>query len=135
MMATTYIKARKTIIWLGEEEDESDAAFLLIRKLDGILTELGKPKMVADMEKDAFTTPHSAAWIALGKLLARRWWSRVWVVQEVTLAAIPELWCGGEREGWNLVGWWAILFSMAFATLRCRKKRGPSLAVPVLGGG
>lgn len=130
MMAVTYIKARRTIIWLGEEEDESDSAILLIRKLDGILTEFGKLVMIADMEKEAFMTPHLAAWIALGKFLERRWWSRIWVVQEVTLAAAPELWCGGERKGW-----WVTWSSMSFDTFRCQKKRVQTLQVLLLGGG
>lgn len=35
--------------------------------------------------------------------MERRWWGRIWVVQEVALARTAEVWCGGEKEGWELV--------------------------------
>lgn len=55
------------------------------------------------MERAEVTRPHGRAWRALGKLMERRWWERVWVVQEVALARRAEVWCGAEREDWEKV--------------------------------
>jgi len=42
------------------------------------------------------TFPHSA-WTALAQLLQRPWYSRVWVIQEVVIAAEATLICGRHR--------------------------------------
>jgi hypothetical protein len=104
-MAKIYTQAAKTIIWLGAEDEDSPLAFRLIRKLDAIFDEftIGRPRIVEAMERAAVTRPHGRAWQALGKLMERRWWERVWVVQEVALARRAEVWCGAEREDWEIV--------------------------------
>jgi hypothetical protein len=113
MMADVYSRASKMIIWLGEAEHESDSAFTLIRMLHEIFYDEKfnrninnrEPRMnsamLGAMREHPVTTPHSSAWMALGKLMERPWFRRTWVIQEVVLSARCEVICGGRNISWD----------------------------------
>ncbi|KAI1080762.1 heterokaryon incompatibility protein-domain-containing protein [Whalleya microplaca] len=48
-----------------------------------------------------FTDARQADWEALDALLARAWWARTWVVQEVWLSRATVLQCGPETMDWE----------------------------------
>ena len=42
-------------------------------------------------------------WVDLALLFERNWWTRMWIVQEIALAAKAEMMCGNYSIPWNQV--------------------------------
>lgn len=89
-MCYIYRQARGTIVWLGEETNDSPLAFQLIEAW-----------AEAEEDYDEFNAHYPLAfeetsWIALENLLKRPWWERVWVYQEFVVARIVYFVCGSE---------------------------------------
>lgn len=85
LMASIYGKASLAIIWLGPAYEDSDAA------MRGLL------KSKAD-EWPLETLP----WIlALGGLCSRRYWRRLWCLQEMKLAKTKDIMCGSMVIPWT----------------------------------
>jgi hypothetical protein len=76
LMGTIYAKARQTVVWLGSAADGSDLV------MDGIAG--GDVK-----DEDMLCFSHY-----MHKLMARPWWSRSWIIQEVALARAVLIQCG-----------------------------------------
>ncbi|KAG7285789.1 hypothetical protein NEMBOFW57_008083 [Staphylotrichum longicolle] len=101
LMSKIYSQARGVVMWLGEEGDDSQLAMDLIRRW-------GKGVSTA-METDRDACYHNAlraclplidnpfdekSLEALGCLLKRDYWRRVWIIQEVVLAKSRMMLCG-----------------------------------------
>ena len=101
MMGKTYISGEGILIWLGQEDEDA-------RRRAGILGELGPPlEAYSDptlgslrdtyprfndklwSEKLGMEPRSLGEWRSLSVFLQRRWFSRAWVLQEVTLARSP----------------------------------------------
>jgi hypothetical protein len=96
-MREIYEKARKVIIWLGPESDDSGYAMNAINSIDRrwakIPSQSGKERLIAVPILD------KRALQAVVQLLRRSWWYRVWIIQEATCDNITYLKCGtGEVE-------------------------------------
>ncbi|KAG4437958.1 hypothetical protein IFR05_006539 [Cadophora sp. M221] len=104
IMSSIYSLASRVVIWLGEEEPTDKLAFdhlglwndrlelLAIRKdLQAPIFKLGLPEM------------ESPSWRALGSVLFRRWFRRIWVVQEAALAVSSIAMCGSQSIEWSIV--------------------------------
>lgn len=90
-MRSVYELAARVIIWLGEAEYNSDSAMDLVEKIGNT----GVDQFEAD-EKN------SKPWDALADLFRRRWWSRVWVIQEATISKVdPVVGCGHKWVPWH----------------------------------
>jgi hypothetical protein len=86
MMSDIYRHANiKTIIWLGERENRSDEAMKFVSTANQTFFDNHDPK-----------NP-SLVWQALGHLLKRAWWKRMWVIQETMLSPNPIVKCGAEE--------------------------------------
>lgn len=100
-MRTIYKSARTVVIWLGESKDDSDLAMRLIKTLarsceDGSVLSLGRK-----LRNDA-NYLGTGAWRALGQLMNRSYWSRVWILQEIAMGNTESpLLCGQESVTWN----------------------------------
>lgn len=106
-IADIYQNADIVLAWLGEEKDDSELAMQLLRRLEemGKIIELklihedaGSPEDCFELMEDQSLNPQRSA---LGKLFARDYWTRVWIVQEIVFAREAVLCCGGSRAGWN----------------------------------
>lgn len=104
IMGDIYRKARRTIVWLGEEKGghgEGNCAGAV-----EFLCWLGE--MRSEIENDnatwrsrlrgAVTMPrripnYAAEWRAVGLLLSRAWWTRVWTLQEFILPSEVKFYC------------------------------------------
>lgn len=67
-------------------------------------TVTGLPELYYDFGDtldDFFNDERQADWEALDNLLARPWWSRTWVVQEVWKSSNPIIQCGGLTLKWK----------------------------------
>jgi Heterokaryon incompatibility protein (HET) len=87
-IGTVFGRANKVDIWLGEESDDSHmimdeklmkSIYRSLRKAEGMVLYGQLPDLGLPDESDPL-------WPAIGNLLLRRWFSRLWIVQEVVLA-------------------------------------------------
>jgi hypothetical protein len=102
-MREIYKSAAEVVIYLGEEEDDSNVAMDFL----GSLTEY------QDGSDPLFSRPLRADVIAaLRALFYRPWFNRVWVLQEVHNAKRVRLRCGTREIAWSgilLYKWWHYL--------------------------
>ncbi|KAH8716769.1 heterokaryon incompatibility protein-domain-containing protein [Phaeosphaeriaceae sp. PMI808] len=92
MMSRIYTRAQKVCIWLGEDSDESELAFNFIREE---ITQL------RNFDKISSDKNYSDKWRALMMLMQREWFSRRWVVQEISLAKKAKIYCGPYSIQWK----------------------------------
>ncbi|KAK0646909.1 heterokaryon incompatibility protein-domain-containing protein [Cercophora newfieldiana] len=106
LMGDIYSNAEYVISWLGEESDDSKSAFKLIRLLcppvAPVDDEHNSALISAIISYLTSDKPeYEKYWIALENLLARDYWSRVWVTQELLLARNVVLVCGTDADNWS----------------------------------
>ena len=87
MMGDIYASATRTIVWLGERSADSDVAMDFI----GSIRQRTLDKLEGD--SDANSIPLRA----VTDLMRRRWWTRIWVVQEALMSRRVIVQCG-ERK-------------------------------------
>ena len=112
LMRRLFHKAVRVVVWLGEESDDSVLAFELIQHLVTSLATPGHSANPLDTTKvfeakdliSAGLPDHaSSAWKALDSLFWRPWFTRVWVIQEITVARDAMVLCGSLRCQWSEV--------------------------------
>ncbi|GAB1195536.1 hypothetical protein APSETT444_004797 [Aspergillus pseudonomiae] len=91
-MATIYRMANHVCVWLGEADSEgrSDRAMEFITKIMDF----------AFLERLANDKGQAGNWYALAELMRDRWFSRRWVVQEISLAKSAAVHCGTKTVQW-----------------------------------
>jgi hypothetical protein len=89
-MAEIYKRCSRCLVWLGEVDEDGDAAFDFIEELACGRFVLPGDALVPQ------PSPSSRGTIleSLSKFMRRPWWERMWVVQEVALPPDVEYWCG-----------------------------------------
>ena len=90
-MAKIYNKCTQFTIWLGEESDTSAIAVNALMRI-GLMDHV-----------DDFFELKGRARNAILDFLRRSWWTRVWIVQEVAMAANPgvaRIMCGRSQLPW-----------------------------------
>jgi hypothetical protein len=133
LMKKIFESAQKTLIWLGEEDEDTPLALECINKIP----KLPRPPMessevpestlmiVKEMLSQGIREPGSAAYtkrVAMGRLLNRGWFERAWVYQEAAVSshvtvqigsrdidfvhfcAAVRAFCDVEREKWRTFG-------------------------------
>ncbi|KAF6803314.1 hypothetical protein CMUS01_15122 [Colletotrichum musicola] len=90
-MKLIYRQAEQVIVWLGEASSDSDLAIDFIRFLDQTFRRKLSVAELRSMLQVEHYRPH---WTALTNFLARKWWSRIWTVQEFVLPRSVSFWCG-----------------------------------------
>jgi hypothetical protein len=89
-MRNIYKNAERVLIWLGPSNDDIDILFESIRSIDKDRTSLCRESMSRALE--AHNQPRAKQ--ALAELVARPWFKRVWVLQEVANAKTARILCG-----------------------------------------
>ncbi|KAH8635928.1 hypothetical protein IG631_07762 [Alternaria alternata] len=92
MMSRIYTRSSNVCIWLGEDTDEDERAINFIREE---ITHLKNFDAISSDEK------YSEKWHALMMLMQREWFSRRWVVQEISLAKRAQIYCGPYFIPWK----------------------------------
>jgi hypothetical protein len=100
LMALIYRNCTRTIIWLGESDQDSRKAFESIHKGNNTY-----PK-------------------ALTSVLRRPWFSRIWIVQEVALAPIAFIQCGQDVLEWDQLFKAALLVNQLGSMVNPRSSGG-----------
>ncbi|EUC42428.1 hypothetical protein COCMIDRAFT_8014 [Bipolaris oryzae ATCC 44560] len=95
IMADIYKKAKRAIVWLGEEKDgDSDCtdAIDFMQYLSALQFSFNGNDiaMRRQLQSPEFTNKCAA----VSSLLARPWWTRVWTLQEFVLPKEAKLYCG-----------------------------------------
>ena len=107
LMGKIYANAREVIIWLGEEEADDALAFDPIIRSERVFKKVAPDsdllRQVWDSEGRPDEIPMALGnqWRALSGLLKKRWFSRVWIVQEIALARKATLFCGKFTWDWK----------------------------------
>lgn len=85
LMAAIYSKAFRVLVWLGPAFDDSNIV-------------MRGPLQDCDMEETITAVP----WLfAFESLCARKYWQRLWVVQELRLAKEKNVMCGSTMISWH----------------------------------
>ncbi|KAK4243337.1 heterokaryon incompatibility protein-domain-containing protein [Corynascus novoguineensis] len=117
MMDDIYSRAIRTIIWLGSSDDSCSLAWELVDNIYAVFR-AQHPTVTSPDEIPARTyseSHHSRSglpawtderWRSLGKLCNLRWFSRIWVVQEVVLSTKdPIIVHGNNLYPWHRFEW------------------------------
>lgn len=118
LMGSIYSQSIRTIIWLGQEDLPSCCcAWELIADIYTVFRKQN-PAAVAlsdiavrtydDHSHIALGLPpwHDIRWAYLKRLMGLRWFSRMWIVQEVVLSQHDPIFLHGEhRYAWESLGW------------------------------
>ncbi|KAJ2992241.1 hypothetical protein NUW58_g2233 [Xylaria curta] len=96
LMHHIYRQADQVIFWLGDESSDSNLAIDFIKFLDKVSRQkysVGEIRMM--LQKDEYYPK----WTALINFLSRKWWSRIWTVQEFVIPTSASFWCGMQNVG------------------------------------
>jgi hypothetical protein len=92
-MDRIYHGADMVYVWLGASNEENDLAMKFIHRLHKqLFWELGP------FVKNIGYAP---SWKALRALIARPWFSRRWILQEILLARNATVICGDKMVSWD----------------------------------
>jgi hypothetical protein len=89
-MAQIYRKANNVCVWLGESDESSKLALEFIPKI------LNLSSLDNELEDES----KFKSWEALRDLMARKWFSRRWIIQEIAFAKSSTIHCGGDVVHW-----------------------------------
>jgi hypothetical protein len=123
MMGDVYCDAKRVLIWLGEEADESHLVLDFVHKLrrtSALMKEAGIVGKLASLsieQRRAVNAPSDldlvlGGW-AMHSVMARPWFKRVWIIQEFLLAREAVLFCGKWEIAWTDF-WEAFRIGMDF---------------------
>ncbi|XP_014550060.1 hypothetical protein COCVIDRAFT_32090 [Bipolaris victoriae FI3] len=115
MMGRIYRSAGIVHAWLGEEDNDTRIAFELIRALLGFCSEISErrvrieglmditPKSLGSADLTARLGPCAdvTAWMAMANLFQRRYFTRAWIIQELTLGRKIKALCGSQMVDWE----------------------------------
>ena len=92
-----YSKAWTPIIWLGPSEDDSDAVIDLIRHISSTYTKNDQVNALTSVLRQDSKAFGEGRWRAMHQFLLRRYWRRVWILQEASIGRdnMPVL-CGKQ---------------------------------------
>ena len=106
LMANIYNSAEFVLIWLGEEDEHTRQSFDLIQRLatcpENSLKRI-TPRGIGSKEFQDLLEPYGDVcfWTSVKELFKRRYFKRVWIIQEVTLAKRILALCGPHSIDWD----------------------------------
>ncbi|KAH8650844.1 heterokaryon incompatibility protein-domain-containing protein, partial [Tricladium varicosporioides] len=92
MMAEIYGRAVQVCVWLGVATKSSQIALRFIKK---------EVLQLRHFDELCGSRQASEKWKALLELMQRPWFSRRWVVQEISLARQAVMYCGSDQISWQ----------------------------------
>ncbi|KAJ4128935.1 hypothetical protein NW768_007460 [Fusarium equiseti] len=119
LMCTIYSKAVKTLVWLGPAFALSPDAWDLVDNIYRMFrAQHPTTESIDDVPGHIYSDSYHAstglpgwdqpAWSSFKRLLELRWFSRMWIVQEVALSALdPIIIHGKHLYPWNNLAWCA----------------------------
>jgi len=95
LMKQIYANATDVYVWLGQEVDDSDLAMDFIAKKGA--------KKLRPRGPGYYPIWTSKEGKALFELCERRYWRRMWIIQEIISAERITVWCGKKKFGWGML--------------------------------
>jgi hypothetical protein len=93
-MGKIYRNASRVVVWLGESDSASSTAMEILQEAGfGNESDEAYWRLLSNHSIDALNNIHS--------IFLREYWSRLWIVQEVTLAWEVIVQCGSEVIEWD----------------------------------
>ncbi|WQF82080.1 Putative heterokaryon incompatibility [Colletotrichum destructivum] len=117
LMGQLYRTAIRTLIWLGPDSSDCYGAWELLDSIYHVFRQqnhgASEPsdipaRMYRPSAHEASGLPpwEDFRWSHLKNLMARRWFSRIWVVQEVALSTLDPIFLHGDQSfPWSHFGW------------------------------
>ncbi|KAF2740972.1 hypothetical protein EJ04DRAFT_547954 [Polyplosphaeria fusca] len=96
IMDRIYKRCKRGIVWLGEERAEGDecvGAVAFLRQLAELKSSIESSDVLREQLRDE---KFRGRWEAVGRLLARPYFTRVWTLQEFLLPKEVKMYCGEE---------------------------------------
>lgn len=104
MMERIYKTAVNVLVWLGPSVENSDLAFDYASTVVEGCANISE-RYVDENRLPSFNLPSvtDPVWGAIGDSFGHRWFTRLWVIQEVVLASNVVVVCGTKRVAWSLL--------------------------------
>ncbi|KAH8885835.1 HET-domain-containing protein [Thozetella sp. PMI_491] len=107
-MARIYRSADAVVAWLGKEDAHTAHAFALIKTLANLCKDCLDHVRPRRMGSDSIANilgplANESAWSSLREFWRRSYFTRAWIIQEVTLAKRVVVRCGGYLLDWDAV--------------------------------
>ncbi|EXJ66070.1 uncharacterized protein A1O5_10684 [Cladophialophora psammophila CBS 110553] len=99
LMQDIFRSAVHVYAWLGQGDSESSLAMEALRKISASFD--AEEEGSQSLGSDEIPPVEDSSWVAISKLFRRKWFRRVWIVQEVILASQLTLVCGDDRIPWR----------------------------------
>ncbi|KAI1740751.1 heterokaryon incompatibility protein-domain-containing protein [Xylaria scruposa] len=96
LMATIYAKASEVIVYLGEGDEESDAAMDIVAN-----TVDPQDRYIRLFKINGIYLQDVAPDNCVVSLFRRPWFSRIWVLQEIANAQRATVYCGSKELSWE----------------------------------
>lgn len=93
-MGEIYRRALQVVVWLGPSGEDSDLAMNWLEPLSVALPPISSIPLFNQLEEHGLPRKNSPVWPALGKLVCRPWFGRLWAFQEAVLASEIVFICG-----------------------------------------
>ncbi|KAK4902806.1 hypothetical protein LTR27_000745 [Elasticomyces elasticus] len=91
LMGRIYARATRCVAWLGTSDVTSSSALAMLNAADSLEAKsTGSSRVQPDSAKDATLNSVNA-------ILARPYWQRKWILQEIAKARSVQLWCGPDQ--------------------------------------
>lgn len=100
LMRDIFRLSERTVVWLGEESQDSALAIDLICELARMSREHNSRSWLS-YESEKVLSLYDPAWRALTRLLRRPWFRRTWIVQEASVAQHLSIFCGHASISWD----------------------------------
>jgi hypothetical protein len=94
LMRRIYTAAEQVVVWLGEAIDATGLTLSKIEEMAELESENIPSMTLKWLREELFG---AEAWNGLLDLFGRAWWTRTWVVQEVTVAKQVVICCGNKE--------------------------------------
>ena len=111
LMGIIYERATRTLVWLGQAADDSDLAMDNLSELrtymqtqnQDELEHYGITDPSAILQYHGLAAQTDPIWSGVQALFERRWFYRLWTLQEIVLAQDPTIICGGKCIDWTVL--------------------------------
>lgn len=110
LMAEIYSNARRVVLWVGPESEDSDIAMEYISMIASRVEVHWQTTKLYPVTDESHWADHNVPlplsdteYTALFRFYSRSWFERLWVWQEVHLAADAVLLCGSRSLHWKAV--------------------------------
>lgn len=96
-MRQIYGSAIMVLVWLGDEADDSELAIEFLERI------YKEPNTAAFIVQTILSGTCLREWRALDHFWNRKWWMRLWVMQEQAASKTIEVACGSRKVAWEAI--------------------------------